>query len=74
MTKKIGYWLLINMKTGLMDGIYLSEDMALSSLEYFLIDRQEPDWVLTRIVDPKGPFNLPDHLFHATANQKVYRA
>lgn len=61
-------FLLVNLKTGLMDGIYKSKDGALQSFEYFK-STGEPGWILTEVLESGDQsLAIPDNLFHRTAD------
>lgn len=68
-------FLLVNLKTGTMDGFYDSHESAKSGLKEFK-RRKEFSWVVTEILDEdRNSLNLPDNLFHCTsgsvANEKL---
>lgn len=61
------HYLLVNLKTGQMDGFYTSKGMAEEVCDIFN-EVKGDNWVLTSI-EPKyaGKHSLPDNLFHGTS-------
>lgn len=68
-------YLLVNIKTGLMDGFYRRRSCAKEVMEYFESEGQSGWFIANVILDPKRPIRIPENLFHRTAgivaNEKV---
>jgi len=63
-----GIFLLVNLRTGVMDGFYSHRSGAQESLDFFEKELKATGWVLTEILGKdQGKINLPNNLFHATA-------
>lgn len=62
-------YLLVNMRTGLMDGFYTTQDSAQEVLDWFNSEcKHNKEWLLTLVPKEQGDkFGIPNNLFHRTA-------
>lgn len=69
--RKTNFYLLVNMRSGHMDGFYTRQEHAEQSLTFMNSRCQNREWLMAIVPeDQRKGFGIPNHLFHATAPDK----